>query len=266
MPRGNTGFVLTEPWIFLSLVGETPNDYVRRLRLEKAANMLINYPFRTITGIALECGFSGSAVFARAFTSYFAVSARTWRSRKHNKQTSNSHQKLEKSFKFGPEMNSLTQKSGYIEINTLPAYHIAYIQCGEGYNQSIGRAWKKLFKWALPRNLFTKETIMIGIPLDNPDITPQGKCRYQTCITVAPQTEAEGEVSIADIEAGKYAVYHFKGKQNQIKSAYSYLYGEWLPESGWEPKDRPALEIYTGPPQYKNLTYDICLPVKPLTY
>ena len=77
--------------IFVSIIGETPNDYVRRLRLEKAANMLINYPYRLITDIALECGFSSSAVFARAFNSYFGVSARTWRHRNHNKKTENRH-------------------------------------------------------------------------------------------------------------------------------------------------------------------------------
>lgn len=252
--------------IFISLVGETPNDYVRRLRLEKAANMLINFPQRSITDIAIECGFSSSAVFSRAFSAYFGVSARTWRGRKRKDQTINARQKSGKRISIGSASNSSPQASVKIEILSLPAYHIAYIRCLEGYNQAIGKAWKKLFSWAYPRDLITADTIMIGIPLDNPDITPEGKCRYHACITVSAQTEAEGEVRISHIEAGKYAVYHFKGKQTQIKHAYSYLYGVWLPESGWEPKDRPALEIYSGAPQKNYLTYDICLPVKPLGY
>jgi AraC family transcriptional regulator len=252
--------------IFISLVGETPNEYVRRLRLEKAANMLINYPYRSITDIAMECGFSSSAVFSRAFSSYFGVSASTWRSRKHKDQTIHAQQNSGKRISFGSQTNSFSRGSEKISITSLPAYRLAYVLCLEGYNQGIGKAWKKLFNWAYPRNLVTADTVMIGIPLDNPDVTPEGKRRYQACITVSAQTEAEGEVRISHIEAGKYAVYHFKGKQNQIKHAYSYLYGVWLPESGWEPKDRPALEIYSGAPQQNYLAYDICLPVKPLGY
>jgi AraC family transcriptional regulator len=252
--------------IFSHLVGETPNDYVRRLRLEKAANMLDNYPDRSITDIALQCGFSGSAVFARSFKVHFGISALRWRRLAHDKRADSTHPRNKQHAVPDHSADSFLNTSAPIEIAALPAYHIAYMQCSEGYNQNIGRAWNKLFRWAYPRNLINQDTIMIGIPLDNPDITPQGKCRYQACITVPHQTEAEGEINIADLEASKYAIYHFKGKQQQIKAAYSYIYGIWLPESGWEPKDRPALEIYTNPPKQKELAYDICLPVKPLSY
>ncbi len=245
--------------IFLNLVGETPNEYVRRLRLEKSANMLINFPGRSITDIALDCGFSGSAVFARAFRAYFGVSARRWRAREHVKQhrIARSHAK-----KQATPYNKWTA----MEIKTFPAYHIAYVQSREGYNRSIGGAWRTLFRWASPKNLVTGNTLMIGIPLDNPDITPRGKCRYNACITVPPEVRAEGEVGTGQIAAGKYSVYHFRGKQSLIKDAYSYIYGVWLPQSGWVPKDRPALEIYSGARRQKIPEYDICLPVKPLSY
>jgi AraC family transcriptional regulator len=252
--------------IFTHLVGETPNDYVRRLRLEKAANMLDNYPQRSITDIALQCGFSGSAVFARSFKSHFGASARRWRRRGYDKGADSTHPRIQKHPVPDHSTDPFPDTCPPIEIARLPAYHLASTQCLEGYNQNIGKAWKKLFRWAYPRNLINQDTVMIGIPLDNPDVTPQGKCRYQACITVPPGTEAGGEVSTAYIEGGKYAVYHFTGKEQQIKAAYSYIYGTWLPESGWEPKDRPALEIYSNPPKQKVLVYDICLPVKPLNY
>jgi AraC family transcriptional regulator len=245
--------------IFQNLVGETPGEYVRRLRLEKAANMLINFPERTVTDISLECGFSGSAVFARAFRSFFGMSARAWRTRIHDKQNRVRRSGVKKEISTGIAQAPM-------EIKTFPAYHIAFIQCWQGYNQSIGRAWQQLFKWAYPRNLISAQTRMIGVPLDNPDITPHEKCRYNACITVLPQTQAKGEVHIGDIEAGKYAIFHFKGGQSLIKEAYAYIYGVWLPQSGWEPKDRPALEMYSGEQQQRTLEYDICLPVKPLNY
>lgn len=45
--------------IFKAVVGETLNDYLRRLRMEKAANQLF-YKKRTVVEVALSMGFSSS--------------------------------------------------------------------------------------------------------------------------------------------------------------------------------------------------------------
>src|SRR5215467_15335686 len=54
--------------IFGAVAGETLNQFTSRLRLEKAARLL-RYSDRSLTDIALDCGFSSSATFARAFRS-----------------------------------------------------------------------------------------------------------------------------------------------------------------------------------------------------
>jgi AraC-like DNA-binding protein len=53
--------------IFSSMIGESPREYIERLRLERSANFLFMHPEKTITNIALECGFSSHAAFARSF-------------------------------------------------------------------------------------------------------------------------------------------------------------------------------------------------------
>ena len=53
--------------IFRAMVGETLNGFILRIRLEKAAARLLDHPKESITEIAFDCGFSGSATFARAF-------------------------------------------------------------------------------------------------------------------------------------------------------------------------------------------------------
>ena len=52
--------------IFTAVSGETLNNFTNRLRLEKAARLL-RYTDQSATEIALECGFSSSATFSRAF-------------------------------------------------------------------------------------------------------------------------------------------------------------------------------------------------------
>src|SRR5215467_754770 len=54
--------------IFGAVSGETLNGFTNRIRLEKAARLL-RYSDRSLTDIALDCGFSSSATFARAFRS-----------------------------------------------------------------------------------------------------------------------------------------------------------------------------------------------------
>ncbi len=47
--------------IFRAMMGETLNEFIQRLRVEKAATRLVNNPRDSITEIALGCGFSSSA-------------------------------------------------------------------------------------------------------------------------------------------------------------------------------------------------------------
>jgi AraC-like DNA-binding protein len=68
--------------LFSAWMGETIQAFVQRLRLERAAAELVFDLRKSITAIALDCGFSGSSVFARAFKEAFGVSATEWRNRK----------------------------------------------------------------------------------------------------------------------------------------------------------------------------------------
>jgi DNA-binding response OmpR family regulator/two-component sensor histidine kinase len=57
----------------LSLMGETPGELIRRIRLKKAAN-LIDHNFGNISEIALEVGFNNPAYFSEAFKKQFGLS------------------------------------------------------------------------------------------------------------------------------------------------------------------------------------------------
>src|SRR5262245_26897366 len=64
--------------IFQSITGETVNSFVRRARLERAAQLMKAAPARRITDIALEVGFAGLAEFSRAFKAHFGINASAW--------------------------------------------------------------------------------------------------------------------------------------------------------------------------------------------
>ena len=115
------------------------------------------------------------------------------------------------------------------------------------------------------------ETLILGIGLDDPRVTPTEKCRYDACVTVPPNTKGEGDVGVYDIPGGKYAVYRFEGQYAKIYEemgrAWNDLMGGWFPDSGYQPDDRPCFEIYRESEEELktgNFVVDICEPVKPL--
>ena len=61
--------------LFHGWMGETIHHFLFRLRVERAAVQLVYNPGKSITEIALDCGFSSSATFARAFKSFHGRSA-----------------------------------------------------------------------------------------------------------------------------------------------------------------------------------------------
>jgi len=71
-------------------------------------------------------------------------------------------------------------------------------------------------------------------------------------------------VEYFDVQGGKFAVLEHTGPYPTLKSAYDWLYGYWLPNSGLEPRDAPPLEVYINDPRTTpsaNLRTDIRLPL-----
>lgn len=64
--------------IFAAFVGERPNQYVRRVRLERAANRLVHTEL-AVTEIALCAGYETPGAFNKAFKRHFGVNPTRFR-------------------------------------------------------------------------------------------------------------------------------------------------------------------------------------------
>lgn len=67
------------------------------------------------------------------------------------------------------------------------------------------------------------------------------------------------------IPAGKYALARFELGDLEYQSAWDWVFGTWLPESGYLPDDRPCFEMYLNDPNTHpegKAILDICIPVK----
>ena len=77
--------------IFQQVSGETPGDFVRRIRLERAANYLWQNKHVPLVDIALACGFLSPAVFSRSFREWFGMTPSQWRAGAHWKRCFNEY-------------------------------------------------------------------------------------------------------------------------------------------------------------------------------
>lgn len=276
--------------IFKAFSGENLNEFVNRQRIQQAAMYLKYDPDRAITDIALSCGFSSSSNFARAFKKYFGISASGFREGRYSKigKTISKNGNVESNIRedllieneYTPIDDCLIDKplirrleQMEVKIEQLPAYTVAYIRTVGGYGKPdiIGPAFHRVIKWAKTRDLTTAETLVIGIGLDHPNVTPIEKCRYDACVTVPEGTTSEGEIGVYDIPEGKYAIYRITGDYKNIGEdvgpAWNAMYGGWLPDSGYQPDDRPCFEIYLETKEEfeaGRYVIDLCVPIKPL--
>lgn len=245
--------------IFSAALGETPQKYLNRIRLEKAANLLIKIPVYTITEIAVACGFSSSSTFARSFKKHFSIAANEYRESRKGIDPM-----------FSPA-NAVIEEENIIEdimIKKYPAMTLAYFSTLAGYNlNSIKKAWEQIYLWAEVREHLTENTKYVGISYDDPQITPAEKCRYYACVTIPMGTQPKSPIGVMEIPEGKYAVVQTKCRADEIAVIYQYMYRSWLPKSGYQPADRPPFEFYLETPDNNpggKYFLEICLPVIPL--
>ncbi|MDD2998454.1 MAG: GyrI-like domain-containing protein [Candidatus Riflebacteria bacterium] len=256
--------------IFKAVVGETVSEFTRRLRLELAANRLISNSHDDITLIAMECGFSSSQNFAKAFRQNFEMSPSMYRKSK----IGNKHSKIENALSLQVEYNPETAFFGgrnkerrtlkNAGISEMPDYHVAYVRkLGPYRKETCEKAFAELMQWANPKG-FAGSGVLLGVFWDNPEITAPEKCRLDACIGVPEGTFSEGQAGIQIISGGPYAVCHFEIKSDSFQDSWEDAF-LWLVKQGYECDNRPCYELYHKNPEKHpegKWVFDICMPLK----
>ena len=224
--------------IFKHVVGETLVEYIRRIRLEQAANQLMFDPESTVLEIAEKCGFISLASFGHAFKKYFRCSPGQWR---------NLHNKLEHPpYLADPEITAGYQRIQdaplpHAELVTLPARSVAYIR-HRGYGRSIRFVWQTLQAWAAAEQRPFEQ--QIGLHHSNPIWTPLDQCRYVACIGIDKPILRRGLVNTLTIPGGLHARFDLQGRYGELLPYISKIEEQWLPKSGCKMQTTPAFVHY----------------------
>ena len=238
--------------IYRAVRGETAAQTVRRLRLERAAAMLTGTSW-PVERIAWKAGFTGTDVFSRAFLRSY----RTTPSRFRIGGRSASIDSPVTSCGSG-STSSVSQDPGWaVRVETRRGYRLAVSEHRGSY-MDIGRAFSRV------RDRVGSGSLMVAIYEDDPDAVPAADLRSAAGTIVDPGMKIPHDLAERMVPAGRYAIMRYIGPYSSMHAAYLWLYGQWLPSSGQEPRDHPIIEEYltdpaTTPPV--DAVTDILLPL-----
>jgi AraC family transcriptional regulator len=236
--------------IYTAMCGETIAATVKRLRLQRASGRLANSDM-AVKEVARRAGYGTVESFTRAFRAVYDLPPADYRAR-------GSHA----AFKAA---TAAQDSAGFpVSIETLPEQTCTCVTHRGSYLQ-IDRAFGTLFAELAAQGLLTPEIRMVAQFFDDPDLVEETELQSMACAPMQAGVALAPPLQAAVLRGGRYARLRYQGPYADMKGAYRWLYGVWLPQSGEEAADAPAFEAYLNTPQevaQTELRTDIHLPLE----
>jgi AraC family transcriptional regulator len=250
--------------IFRGMVGETPIELVRRVRMERAAWRLLHTD-APVTSIAFGAGFETHEAFTRAFRAQYAQSPSRFRPMKGARI----HLAASNGVHYEPGQGStafVPRDSGgramQVEIVQKPALRVASIRHVGPYMQ-IHHAFQKLEQITKRTGLLEQGSAMVAIYHDDPDSTPPDQLRSDAGIVVPEGASLPSQLTEQRLPAGSYACTIHVGPYERLGDTWQRLMGEWIPSHGKRVHGL-SYERYLNMPgsvPKDELRTEICVPV-----
>lgn len=215
--------------IYRALAGESVMATVRRVRLTQAANRLAA-GVGSITEIALDVGYESPQSFARAFRDFFRIRPSEFLRR-------------------GLDGAGMVPRAGVgqplaIGIVDHPALRVHALR-HPGPLGTITDTYRQLRHWREAHGMVAA-CPAVGLCYD--DLEDEKGLRYYASAVLPGGVPASDGVEILEVPGGRYACHRLVAPFGMIDPTFRLLYGTWLPNSGFEPDDRPAIELYRTAP------------------
>ena len=143
-----------------------------------------------------------------------------------------------------------------VEIVHFPETHVAAFE-HRGDPRHLGHSIARFIAWRKQNHLPPRISATYNIVYDD--------FRYDLCAaTNQPIAENAFGIVAKTIPAGRCAVLRHIGSDEHLAATVRYLYSEWLPDSGEEPRDFPVffqrVRFFPDVPEHEAVT-DIFLPL-----
>ena len=218
--------------VFAAWTGETPHAFLRRLRLEAAAERLVRGPL-SVTEVALDAGYETPEAFTKAFKATFGVPPQDF-----SKPMGGRKERVPATGKMPLELRP--------ETLTLPAQRAYFVRTRGPYAQSAAAAWKRLSRWAGSQGLF-RSGIKYGLSYEDPALGNPDVLTYDACLATAKEVPLAQGVERRLLPGGRFASFRYQGPYEGLGDVYATIYRGWLPGSGRSLRNAPAMDRYVRP-------------------
>ncbi|HEU0036020.1 MAG TPA: helix-turn-helix domain-containing protein [Kofleriaceae bacterium] len=249
--------------LFQGHVGETVHAHVKRMRVERAASIMRAQPRRSLTELALECGFPALSDLSRAFKARFGIAPSAW-----DRVSPLPASKL--------EHETLPSRAGFrAKLATLPRSLFVYTRVANPYgNQRLVEVYESTRRWLDAIGRTPDDVVFAGMSIDDPAVTPLAQCRYDLGIVfpmsatgvvadiararrapLVPALPSPVEVERAGLSVRRFAeldlvTVHCDGTLDVVAAAWTWLYGTYLPRQSRLPANHPAMELFVRLPEH----------------
>jgi AraC family transcriptional regulator len=242
--------------IYRGVTGETVAATVRRLRLARAAQLLAAGD-ESVTQVAMAVGYDSPQTFSRAFREFAGTAPRAFQ-----------------------------QQRGFAGLGLVTEPPVARergpralaVQLVERAPQRVQALQHRGPASTIPHTYWRLMQIAgtwpargcLGVARgdgEDGSASPDEGFVYHAAVVLDGAPPEETELVPMELAGGRYAQHTLTGPYTQINAAISALYAAWLPQSGFEPDDRPVLEVYHAPfdaPPHL-LRTDLLIPIRDLS-
>ena len=236
--------------VFKARMGETLREFVGRQRLERALTLMSRRPTRSLTEIALECGFASSSDFSRAFRQRYGVAPSrfdlaAWRAR-HREELVGTVEPARLRPALAPLAPGANPDGFEVVLRRLPARTVAYLRVLDPFRSGgVVPAARELVAWAEARGL--ADGRWYGTMWEDPEVVALEHCRYDVAVEVE-DVVPDGRVGRHVFPPMLVAELALRGDIALELRALDWLFTTWLPRSGFEPDEQPCFEAWAGRP------------------
>jgi AraC family transcriptional regulator len=234
---------------FLEVMGESPSEYIRRTRLERAAICLLIYP-EPVLSIALSVGYASHEAFIRAFHRQFGLVPTQYR--QFVRQASI------------PSTAEEYRRAALVKVDALPRQPLLGMRFYGSY-ANVEENWRRFAAILEGLGFPMEQARAVGVAIDNPEITPNELVRYDCAVVDTGFDPGQSPLTRLNLPAGRYARLEHRAPYSQIFATYRTLAITWDPPGGKRFSPDCAFEVYRRPPWLKagdEQRFDLVLELK----